>query len=29
MPMAIVKAELADAVYGLDDIGKHLVEACI
>ncbi|WP_433769463.1 protein-glutamate methylesterase/protein-glutamine glutaminase [Pseudomonas putida] len=29
MPMAIVKAELADAVYSLDDIGKHLVEACI
>ncbi|AZD72043.1 protein-glutamate methylesterase/protein-glutamine glutaminase [Pseudomonas chlororaphis] len=29
MPMAIVKAELADAVYGLDDIGKHLVEACL
>ncbi|MDR9750644.1 chemotaxis response regulator protein-glutamate methylesterase [Pseudomonas sp. SZMC_28357] len=29
MPMAIVKANLADAVYGLDDIGKHLVEACI
>lgn len=28
MPMAIVKANLADAVYGLDDIGKHLVEAC-
>ncbi|MHA6196469.1 protein-glutamate methylesterase/protein-glutamine glutaminase [Pseudomonas wadenswilerensis] len=29
MPMAIVKANLADAVYGLDDIGRHLVEACI
>lgn len=29
MPMAIVKADLADAVYSLDDIGKHLVEACI
>ena len=28
MPMAIVKANLADAVYSLDDIGKHLVEAC-
>ena len=28
MPMAIVKAELADAVYSLDDIGRHLVEAC-
>ncbi|MCS3470306.1 two-component system chemotaxis response regulator CheB [Pseudomonas sp. JUb42] len=29
MPMAIVKADLADAVYSLDEIGKHLVEACI
>lgn len=29
MPMAIVKADLADTVYGLDDIGKHIVEACI
>jgi two-component system chemotaxis response regulator CheB len=29
MPMAIVKAELADAVYGLDDIGRHIVEACL
>ncbi|WP_369987436.1 chemotaxis response regulator protein-glutamate methylesterase [Pseudomonas xanthosomatis] len=29
MPMAIVKANLADAVYSLDDIGKHLVEACV
>lgn len=29
MPMAIVKANLADAVYPLDDIGRHLVEACI
>ncbi|MBD1553933.1 protein-glutamate methylesterase/protein-glutamine glutaminase [Pseudomonas typographi] len=28
MPMAIAKAGLADAVYGLDDIGRHLVEAC-
>ncbi len=28
MPMAIVKAELADAVYSLDDICRHLVEAC-
>ncbi|MGA3683048.1 protein-glutamate methylesterase/protein-glutamine glutaminase [Pseudomonas graminis] len=28
MPMAIVKAELADAIYSLDDIGRHLVEAC-
>ncbi|MEF9673707.1 chemotaxis protein CheB [Pseudomonas sp. PCH446] len=27
--MAIVKAELADAVYSLDEIGKHLVEACL
>lgn len=29
MPMAIVKANLADAVYGLDDIGRHLMEACV
>ncbi|MCU7645194.1 protein-glutamate methylesterase/protein-glutamine glutaminase [Pseudomonas piscis] len=29
MPMAIVKANLADAVYSLDDIGRHLVEACM
>lgn len=29
MPMAIVKANLADAVYGLDDIGRHLAEACV
>ncbi|WP_455926388.1 protein-glutamate methylesterase/protein-glutamine glutaminase [Pseudomonas putida] len=29
MPMAIVKANLADAVYCLDDIGRHLVEACV
>ncbi|SDI52773.1 two-component system, chemotaxis family, response regulator CheB [Pseudomonas flavescens] len=29
MPMAIVKADLADAVYPLDDIGRHLVEACL
>lgn len=29
MPMAIVKANLADAVYGLDDIGRHIVEACV
>jgi len=29
MPMAIVKADLADAIYSLDDIGKHLAEACI
>jgi two-component system chemotaxis response regulator CheB len=28
MPMAVVKANLADAVYGLDDIGRHLSEAC-
>jgi len=24
-----VKANLADAVYSLDEIGKHLVEACL
>ncbi|TIH06577.1 protein-glutamate methylesterase/protein-glutamine glutaminase [Pseudomonas leptonychotis] len=29
MPMAIVKANLADAIYPLDDIGRHLVETCI
>ncbi|WP_434650331.1 protein-glutamate methylesterase/protein-glutamine glutaminase [Pseudomonas sp. D1-2] len=29
MPMAIVKADLADAVYSLDDMGKHLIEACL
>ncbi|MDH1261719.1 chemotaxis response regulator protein-glutamate methylesterase [Pseudomonas sp. GD03944] len=29
MPMAVVKANLADAVYGLDDIGRHLTEACM
>ncbi|MCW3150324.1 chemotaxis response regulator protein-glutamate methylesterase [Stutzerimonas stutzeri] len=29
MPMAVVKANLSDAVYGLDDIGRHLTEACI
>lgn len=29
MPMAIVKANLADAVYPLEDIGRHLVEACL
>ncbi|MBB2495919.1 protein-glutamate methylesterase/protein-glutamine glutaminase [Aquipseudomonas ullengensis] len=29
MPMAIVKADLADAVYSLEDIGRHLAEACI
>ena len=23
------QADLADAVYSLDDIGKHLVEACL
>lgn len=28
MPMAIAKANLADAIYGLDDIGKYLSEAC-
>ena len=29
MPMAIVKANLADAVYSLDDIGRHITEACV
>src|SRR3989344_6340241 len=28
MPMAIVKANLADAIYPLDDIGRHLAETC-
>ncbi len=28
MPMAVVKAGLADAIYSLDDIGGYLVEAC-
>ncbi|WP_181296656.1 chemotaxis response regulator protein-glutamate methylesterase [Pseudomonas sp. Q2-TVG4-2] len=29
MPMAVAKANLSDAVYGLDDIGRHLSEACL
>ncbi|WP_339485835.1 protein-glutamate methylesterase/protein-glutamine glutaminase [Pseudomonas sp. EL_65y_Pfl2_R95] len=29
MPMAVVKANLADAVYSLDDIGRHISQACI
>lgn len=29
MPMAVVKANLSDAVYGLDEIGRNLAEACI
>ncbi|MBF6621968.1 MAG: chemotaxis response regulator protein-glutamate methylesterase [Pseudomonas stutzeri] len=29
MPMAVAKANLSDAVYALDDIGRHLSEACI
>lgn len=29
MPMAVVKANLSDAVFGLDDMGRHLSEACI
>lgn len=29
MPMAVAKANLADAIYGLDDIGRHLTEACL
>jgi two-component system chemotaxis response regulator CheB len=28
MPMAIVKANLADGIYSLDDIGRYLAEAC-
>lgn len=29
MPMAVAKANLSDAVYSLDDIGRHLSEACV
>lgn len=29
MPMAVVKANLSDAVFALDDMGRHLSEACI
>lgn len=29
MPMAVVKADLADAIYSLDDVGPNIVEACI
>lgn len=29
MPMAVVKAELADAIYSLDDVGPSIIEACI
>ncbi|UVJ45457.1 chemotaxis response regulator protein-glutamate methylesterase [Pseudomonas sp. LS1212] len=29
MPMAIAKANLADGIYSLDEIGRHLAEACI
>jgi two-component system chemotaxis response regulator CheB len=29
MPMAVVKANLADAVYSLDDIGRHITDACM
>lgn len=29
MPMAIIKANLADAVYSLDEVGPNLVEACL
>ncbi|UTW07327.1 protein-glutamate methylesterase/protein-glutamine glutaminase [Pseudomonas benzenivorans] len=29
MPMAVVKANLADAVYGLEEIARHLTEACL
>lgn len=29
MPMAVVKANLADAIYSLDDIGRHISEACL
>ncbi len=29
MPMAVVKADLADAIYSLDEVGPNLIEACI
>ncbi|WP_339513024.1 protein-glutamate methylesterase/protein-glutamine glutaminase [Pseudomonas sp. RL_15y_Pfl2_60] len=29
MPMAVVKANLTDAVYPLDDIGRHITQVCI
>jgi two-component system chemotaxis response regulator CheB len=29
MPMAVVKANLADAIYSLDDMGRYLTEACV
>lgn len=29
MPMAVVKANLTDAIYPLEEIGKHLAETCI
>ena len=29
MPMAVAKANLSDAVFSLDDIGRHLAGACI
>ncbi|MCY1395024.1 Chemotaxis response regulator protein-glutamate methylesterase of group 1 operon [compost metagenome] len=28
MPMAVAKAGLTDAIYGLDEIGRHLVDVC-
>lgn len=28
MPMAVVKADLADCIYSLDDIAGYLIEAC-
>ena len=29
MPMAVAKANLSDAVFSLDDIGRHIAETCI
>jgi len=29
MPMAIVKADLADAIYSLDEVGPNIIEACL
>jgi len=29
MPMAVVKADLADAIYSLDEVGPNIIEACL
>lgn len=28
MPMAVIKADLADSIYSLDEVGPNLIEAC-